>query len=397
MRRTLFTKIQHGRGFVLVATLFAVAVISIAAAYFASRVDALRTSAVETQLWATAEREAFSLRETLLHATAIYPRDERGLVAPSGTLSTDGRHYRLSDTLTLQIQDERGLIGINLSEDRLLSSFFSSIGLPVGQHARLLDGLRDYIDADDLKRLNGAERDDYLVAKRPAPANDFLRSNDELPNVMSWESIINVINRAETGQGRNNTGIDKRFLGLFTTARHAGLNINSAPAAILAAVPGIDPTRVGALIDQRKIKPFASLAELLPFTNGRLDDEIVGLVGANDWRITIAKAGLPFLLECRLTISPGDKNRPATLKECRRRSPDAIANGSPNEFLLAMQAARNDSLPLAVITASTDIRKIDFADRNERQSSRANETPAPRWLVEIVAPIRDEIWQFRPR
>ncbi len=390
MRRTLLTDFQHGQGFVLVATLFAVAIISIAAAYFASRVDVLRTSAVEAQLWATAEREAFSLRETLLHATSIHPRDERGLVVPSGALATDGRHYRLSDTLILRIQDERGLIAVNVTERRLLARFFTSIGIPSDHHARMVDGLIDYIDDDDFKHLNGAEKDDYLAAKKPLPANDFLRSREELTNIAGWEQLFAAVDKADSTDDGSNFGIRARFLGLFSTARHFGINVNSAPAAVLSAIPGIDSTRVGALIDQRKIAPFTNLNQLLPFANGRLDDEIVGLVGANDWRITIAKAGLPFLLECQLTISPGDRDRPTRLKECRRRSPEAMVDGAPNEISLALSLHGNNLRGRSAPSSEpfqTESRKLKFADQNERQeSNRANETPAPTWLAEVIAP-----------
>ncbi len=387
------------QGFVLVATLFAVAIIALAAAFFASRVDELRTGAFATQRWAEAERDAFSLRETLLHAAAKYTRDERGLAVTDGSLAVDGRPYRVSDSVTIRVQDERGLLGVNLAEDRLLGRFFTSVGIPAAMHARMVDGLNDYIDDDDLRRLNGAERPDYATAKRPPPANDFLHAPEELANVMGWERVFAALDRADAAPASNSHGIRARFTGLFTTARHAGVNINSAPAAVLAAVPGLDPSRIDALIDQRMVKPLGSLAEVLPFSNGRLDEEIVGLVGANDWRITIAKADLPFLLECRLTITPGDKDRPTRLKECRRRSVDAIAVGLPNEFSLALrELGGNSSAPPqpTTLTAATDIRKTNFADRNERrESSYAIETPAPRWLAEVVEPVRHGVRQLR--
>ncbi len=380
------------QGFVLVATLFAVAVVALAAAFFAGRVDELRMNAFATQRWAEAERDAFSLRETLLHAAAKYARDEGGLAVPNGLLNVDGRSYRVSDSLTIQVQDERGLLGVNLGDDRLMRRFFASVGIPAALHARLLDSLNDYIDDDELTRLNGAEKPEYATAKRVPPANDFLHTREELANVMGWERIFAALERADAAAVPSQHGVRNRFLALFTTARHAGININSAPAAVLSAVPGLDPSRIDALIDQRRQKPLRSLAEVLPFANGQLDEEIVGLVGANDWRITIAKAGLPFLLECRLTITPGDKDRPTRVKECRRGSVDAIAVGLPNEFSLAFRelaASFNAPSPPTQITASTDTRKTDFADRNDRrESSRANETPAPTWLAEVIEPFR---------
>jgi general secretion pathway protein K len=412
------------QGFVLVATLFAVALIGLGAAYFASRVDVLRNNALETQRWAETEREAFSIRETLLHAAAIYPRDVGGLLViptqisnaatnASNYFATDGRAYRVSPSISVRVLDERGLLAVNTLDDRILIKLFNQIGIPADQHARMLDGLRDYIDPDDLKHLNGAERDNYLAANRAPPANDFLRTREQLADVMGWERVFLALDRAETlatqAQAQAQTqiqsqdsavmpGVRERFLALFSTSRHGGVNVNSAPAAVLSLMPGINPLRVSALLDQRRIKPFNNLAELAPFANGPLDEEMIGLVGANAWRVTIAKAGLPFLLECQLTITPGEKDRPTRLKECRRRSPDLLARAAANEFALAIS-------PTA-LTGATDIARPSFtlsrppqttqnepnlADSNLSQSLQAtDDTPAPGWLAGALASERAE-------
>jgi hypothetical protein len=389
------------QGFVLVATLFAVALIALGASYFANRVDALRNSAFETQRWAEAEREAFSLRETLLHAAAIYPRDVAGLITNDGALATDARLYQVSPTTSMRIQDERGLISINLAEDPLLVRLFTNFGIPAEQHAKLLDSLRDYIDPDDLKHLNGAEKSDYIAAGKPPPANDFIYSREQLADVLGWERIFDPLNRAEsdaqfdlnqtasesTTESTKAIGIRERFLAQFSTSRHFGININAAPVSVLSILPGIDPNRIGALIDQRRARPFRNLNELLPFANSPLNEDTIGLVGANAWRVTIAKAGLPFLLECQLTITPGERDRPTRLKACRRRSPDIFANGSVNEFAMALRE-RSTAPPLANIRPTRQNNELNFADRNKLRTptnDRPDETPAPRWLAEAIA------------
>jgi type II secretory pathway component PulK len=440
------------QGFVLVATLFAVALIALGAAYFAGRVDSLRNSAVQTARWAEAEREAFSLRETIMHAAATHLRLEGGLSvidalpedlssspisrstqsasvgAPINakarigeSLALDGRRYKISDTLTLQVQDERGLIAINIAETRLLARLFTDMGIPAEQHARLIDGLADYIDIDDLKRLNGAEKNEYLALGRMPPANDFLRSREEISNIAGWAPIFASLDQAEP----TNPGIRERFLALFSIARHFGLNINSAPAKVLTAYPGIENARVMALIDARRIKPFGNVSELLPFAFGRLDDELTGFVDAGTWRVTIAKAELPFLLECTLIISPGDRNKPVQTQACRRRSPDAMSEGgesATNEFAVAWRAFNNDlgrnddvsnsaQSQLSRLGRSVSNNPIsppenNFANRSSSifnpvskanaPANSARETPAPRWLVEatgragVIGEIRNQ-------
>jgi type II secretory pathway component PulK len=386
------------KGFVLVATLFAVALIALGAAYFANRVNELRNNAIDMQRWAEAERDAFSIRETLLHAAAIYPRDNAGLMVTNESFATDNRPYKVSASATLRVQDERGLIGINVLDDKLLIKFFSSLGIPSNQHMQLLDGLRDYIDPDDLKHLNGAEKNDYIAAKLAPPTNDFLRSREQLMDVMAWRQIFASLNRldSETAQQSNVSslqdvpqvsGIRDRFLSLFSTAKHFGINANTAPATVLSLLPGLNPARINALIDQRRARQFNNLAELIPFANGPLDEELIGLVGSDTWRVTIAKSDLPFLLECQLVITPGAKDRPTRLKECRRRSPDLFLTGAPNEFIRALDAQKRE--PLRPVTLPTkSINEPNFADRNlRRDPNRTDETPAPRWLAESIATV----------
>ena len=235
-------------GFVLVATLVAIAIIGLGAAYFASQVDTLRNSARQLQSWSEAEREAFSVREMLQYAAALGFRDEGGLTFANTTLATDGRRYRLTDTLSVSVQDERGLLAINTLDERTLSKLLSIIGIPTENHARLIDTLLDYMDPDDLRRLNGAEARDYAAANKPAPANDFLRTRDQLADVLSWDTILE---RLDSG-ALSAPGLRARFIDLFSAAKHVGLNINSAPLHVLRTVPGIDPTKISALIDQRR-------------------------------------------------------------------------------------------------------------------------------------------------
>ena len=373
---------SHTRGFALVATLFAIVLISLGAAYFASRVETLRENAFQTQRWAEAEREAFSIRETLQHAAATHMRDVGGLMHTQGAFLLDARAIALSPTLTLRVQDERGLIALNTVDETILSKLFNNLGIPAENHARMIDGLRDYIDPDDLKHLNGAEQAEYQSAGKNAPTNDFLRVRDELADVIGWEKLFATLDAADIGVA----GLRERFLAQFTTARHIGVNVNSAPANVLRLTPGIDPLRVSALMDQRRARPFANINELLPYANAPLNEDLVGLVGADTWRVSIAKADLPFLLECQLVITPGQRDRPTRIKECRRRSPDTFAEGDANEFALAWQQSQRSSL-IANVTRPPQrvINETNLASNRSLDNQRSNDAPAPRWLVEAIA------------
>jgi type II secretory pathway component PulK len=360
--------IHSETGFVLVATLVAIAIISLGAAFFAAQVDTLRNSALYMQRWAEAEREAFEIRESLQFAAATGVRDEGGLTFGKETLATDGRRYKLTETLSISVQDERGLLAVNTLDEKTLSRLLDSLGMRVENQARLIDGLLDYIDADDLKRLNGAERREYARMNKPPPSNDFLRARDQLQEVEGWDDLFDRLRSA--GQ----------------ISRHSGVNLNSAPAAVLYALPGLDRTKIPALIDQRRARAFTSIAQLAPFTSGPIDSDYLGLFGANDLRVVLYKAELPFLLECQLSITPGDTDRPTRLKMCVRLPITASAGGGADEFKRALLQDTQkpemrqppDSRPS--VTTSLSIRN-DLRDAPQNVDAKA-----PQWLAEVLNP-----------
>ena len=308
-------------GFILVATLFAIAVIAIGATYFASRVEGLQAAAFQQQSVTEAEREAVSIGQALIQAVLLNPITERGLVikdAPNEPLLLDGRFYRMSDKTQIAIQDERGLMSLNINDDLQLRRFFSAAGLPVGRHDRLLDTLRDYVDVDDFKRLNGAERRDYIEAKLPPPANDFFTSRDELRRIPGWRELLAELD------ARGKPGAAERFLGYFSADRVSAINLNTAPRLIVQSLVGIDQARITALLDQRRLAPFQSVAELASFTNGAIDLDMIQLVGASTWRLTYQRDDLAFLIECRLVITPAASDKAAQVNECRHRPRNSI-------------------------------------------------------------------------
>jgi hypothetical protein len=236
----------------------------------------------------------------------------------------------------------------------------------------------DFIDPDDLRRLNGAEKSEYVRANLPPPTNDYLRTRDQLRDIVGWRELLGQLASVEL----QFPGVQARFLDLFSTGRHFGLNVNSAPAAVLAAVPGLDPSKVSTLIDQRRAKAFLSIADLAPFTNGPIDTDYLGLVGANDMRVVVRKVGLPFLLECQLTITPAEPDRPTRLKECFRRPVTALSSSVSDEFRRALAPKSN----LRSTPETVSQRSSNLASRNDlREATQSVESTPPRWLADAVA------------
>ncbi len=315
-------------GFVLVATLFAIAVIGIGAAYFASQVNGLRSAAFLQQAEAEANREIMVISQTLMQAMLVNPVTERGLVvktAPDEPLVPDGRWYRVTDTTQISIQDERGLISLNINDDQQLRKLLSAMGIPVERHDRLIDTLRDYVDIDDLKRLNGAERRDYTEANLAPPANDFFASRDELRRIPGWRDLISEL------EINGSPGAAERFLSYFSVHRLPAINVNSAPRLVLQSIGGIDPLRLRALLEQRRTAAFKDFAELGAFTNGPIDIENITLVGADTWRFTYQRDDLAFLIECRIVVTPSARDKAVQFNECRRRPRNSLVEDADIE------------------------------------------------------------------
>ncbi len=310
-------------------TLIVVALISLGAAYFATRVAALRDGAELLQTSAEAERDAHSSQQMLALAAATYPISVRGLEAPEGVLALDDRAYQIGEHTRISVQDERGLINLNVSSEALLRRFLATLGLPLDRQSRLIDTLLDYIDIDDFKRINGAEREDYEKLGLPPPANNFLATPEELRQIPGWIELFRDL-YAKGGQAAV-----ERVLRLTAAHRFGGINLNTAPREVLRAVSGIDPSRVSALIDQRRTEPFTDLSQAVPFTNGPMDTENTLLVSTNSWRVTHSRDDLPFLLECRLLVTPSAVDLPVHINQCRRRVRDVIpVSGNDDAALL---------------------------------------------------------------
>jgi len=246
----------------------------------------------------------------------------------------DGRLYAIGEHTNISVQDERGLLSVNVTRERELRRFLAALGLPLERQSRLIDTLADYIDIDDLKRINGAERADYEKAGLAPPANDYLVSHDELKRIPGWIEFFGDLHRAG-GQA----AVD-RVLRLFDADRSGGINVNTAPREVLRAIGGLDPGRIEALLDQRNLTPFITIAQLAPFTNGPLDDELTQVVGTNSLRVTHSRDDLPFLLECRLVLTPSAIDVPVQANQCRRRLREPQAAGNDDAALLVGNLAK---------------------------------------------------------
>ncbi len=74
--------------------------------------------------------------------------------------------------------------GENQQRLEILRKFLEVKGIDLNQRDRMIDCLLDYVDPDDIPRLNGAE-----ASENYHPANALLQQIEELKQVKSWEEF----------------------------------------------------------------------------------------------------------------------------------------------------------------------------------------------------------------
>ncbi len=284
------------RGFVLVATLWILAIVTIAAAYFAERVSRSLEMARKKQETAEQLLEFSDTRADILFRMGTVPFSFHGLGA-SPAIALDDRPYRGTGSDIVRLQDNLGLINVNFVQADLLSRFLALQGVPFEFRDAMIDTLRDYTDADSLRRLNGAEASEYSARGLPPPPNDLLHVPDQLRNIIGWRDRESLWEKPE-------------FARALSTARVAGFNPNTAPREVLAALPGMSLEAATNLVKLREEKPFYGSNELTGYAAGSIDIEFFAFFPTNSVRVTQQSRRVPWALQLSLTLTPRSETAP---------------------------------------------------------------------------------------
>ncbi len=137
----------------------------------------------------------------------------------------------------VEMRDESAKIDINTASDALLKGLLVSVGLSDDEATALLDAILDWRDADSLKRLHGAEEDDYRAAGLSyGPANGPFQAIEELQLVLGMRPEIY-----------------RRIAPMITVySRQPGVNVQLASREVLLAIPGMTPEVVDDYLARRE-------------------------------------------------------------------------------------------------------------------------------------------------
>jgi type II secretory pathway component PulK len=120
--------------------------------------------------------------------------------------------------------------GENPARIEMLRHYLDLKGIDLNERDRMIDSLLDWVDPDDLVRLNGAE-----ASEGYQPANALLVRIDELKKVKGWETFTST------------PGWDDEF----TLNSTGPVDIAWAPRDVLRALPGITDVMVDRFLQLR--------------------------------------------------------------------------------------------------------------------------------------------------
>lgn len=289
------------KGFILAATLWFLVILTIAASYFAERLNHSQQLAQLARAKWQAELDFSNTRAEILFRLATTPLTAYGLGPDfQSGIMLDNRSYRGFGNSLLRLQDNRGLINLNTVDDATLQRFLGVLEIPANMRGRMIDTLRDYMDEDNLRRLNGAEADDYRSLNLPPPRNAKLMTPFEPQRIIGWREVPQLWE-------------DDRLPNLTSVAGSVALNPNTAPWQVLATLPGVTQEIAHAIIVRRQLEPIAHAGQITAMTGVPLQalfaPQIITLP-ANAIRVVHSSPDVPWAVQYNVTLTPDGANAP---------------------------------------------------------------------------------------
>ena len=227
----------------------------------------------------------------------LMPTESSGL--PEADLRLDGRAYRMpvgEDEVVVRLQDQAGMINLARLDEEGFRRLAVLIGVPSNQVQGLVARYGDYIDPDDLRQINGAERRDYPDSR---PANRNLLAPGELLSVLG---VREAVDARRWRAIRDQLAVDYQEI---------PANVNTATPAALQVRYGLTEDQARTAIAARENRVLLSLEDLSAVSGTALP-LLEGIFAYPSGRIvfTIEDERSRWTYRGRLAISPGHPDRP---------------------------------------------------------------------------------------
>jgi general secretion pathway protein K len=227
----------------------------------------------------------------------------------SGTVTVD------STEVTVETIDLGTRLNVNALNETELRTLLANLTGDFVQADAMAQAIVDWRDPDDIARVKGGERDDYLKAGLlRLPTNQNFRDVEELLDVKGMTPEV------------------YRLVSPYlTTMGSAQVNLNTAPVPVLRVLPGMTDEIVARILALRsRGSRIASVAEVMPQQRAGLAREVQGAVAAQNARSQqqlSARAGvLTTQLQVTVLARASQAAKPVRLRVLLQRS---NVNGTP--------------------------------------------------------------------
>ncbi len=269
-RRSHWTDVRRQRGAVLIVVLWVVVILSLLALSFAAsirtEVDAARVVVEQRQsrFMARAGIE-YAIYEILQTQSAFFQSQSQAEPTFDSVPDVVRGHLNLSlsaGEAKVEVIDETGKLNINLAPDFLIFNLLLMIGIDGAEAESITNSILDWRDADDVPLPGGAESAYYQSLDPPYYAkNSLFDVPEELLLVKGVTPEIYYGKKTTTSAGDpvQLYGL-QHYVTTFSNINR--INVNSAPAPVIAAIPGLDYPTAYAIEAIRAEMPIADMSEI---------------------------------------------------------------------------------------------------------------------------------------
>ena len=255
---------RNERGFALLSVMLVLALLAVVVTEFAvstrlesSMIRSYRDGVMATHLAEAGIQQA--LREILGPGTVV-ALDDDGMVSFYRTVDAATPSIKVSrlprervplgmGEFSYRISDEEARINVNTAAPDRLERLLVAAGIDKQTRDVVTDSLQDWKDPDDLRRINGAESEDYYL-KLPVP---YRARNGALQDAAELLQIRGVTREMYAGSPTHPGLAD-----LTTVIGRDTINMNTAPAPVLTAL-GLSAAEVAEIVSTRTRTPYTAV------------------------------------------------------------------------------------------------------------------------------------------
>ncbi|MEM9300728.1 MAG: hypothetical protein AAGE01_01375 [Pseudomonadota bacterium] len=213
-------------------------------------VESLRYALFRRRLTYEGFRAGAPSIDELSRQRRLYERAAPDSAAPTAIRFSGAVYQGVGDT-AFAVYDDSALVGINPAGERI-QDLLTLLGVDGATASALRDRLRDYVDEDELRRLNGGEAPDYEDEGLPQPRNQRLLNPLEAYWILGWEAALE---RAAAAGGRPLLNLTD-----FAAGRP---NLNTSPLEVLVAVGALRDEERSIIVEQRPFTDISALSQVL--------------------------------------------------------------------------------------------------------------------------------------